>query len=206
MKDIIMENIMLVNIAWNPHKWREPYSDPKSGHSYVREHSSHESLNFKFNKSGIDDKKYIHGFAKLWSPAPKRFNENGLIIFWTKNTETKERLIVGMYGKANLLEVNKEYYYKDFENGRCSANIQAEKDFSMLFPVYLNDKKYEKYKNKKNSLMCQTCFTYKDDVFAKEIILDEINKLKKMKDKDKEEELIKLKTIYKYYFGNNDQL
>ncbi len=141
---------------------------------------------------------------------------DALIIFWSKDITKEIGKIVGVYGKATIdkLKDNRYYNYEGFENDCFIANIQAEIDFSMPFPTPLNDEKYKKkYSNGDNKILVgQAGLRYKDRGnfkifdFAKEVILDEINELQK--DKTKENKLIKLKTIYEYYFGklNIDEL
>ena len=53
---------MAVNISWNSHHWQRPYTDPRAGHSYARKYPGHESVNFHFNKPGIDTETDIYGF------------------------------------------------------------------------------------------------------------------------------------------------
>jgi predicted restriction endonuclease len=85
-----------------------------------------------------------------------------------------------------------------------NINLQAEKDLSMLFPVYLNSDKYSKER-----LVPQIGFTYKDEIFAKQVIKDEYDALHKSSYKN--EDLTKLNNIYyfltgEYLFSNRDDI
>lgn len=192
--EAIEEKIMLVNITWNPYGWRNIYTNPKAGHQYASLYPGHESLNFKFNKKNVDNDKKIYGYVQ-WTTAPVFFSNDGLIIFFTKNIETGLGNIVGLYGKSRI--INKQYTkYDGFKDNKYVYNIEAEKNYSILFPVALNA---EKYKENGKRLVPQVGFTYKSNDFAKKIILDEITEL--TKNGILENEFIKLKYIYEYYFG-----
>src|ERR1700680_4250117 len=98
-----MSNILLVNVSWNPNGWRNININPQSGHSYARTYPGHESLNFKFDKKGIDSNKLIYGYAQR-KHLPKSFDKGGLVIFNSKNTEIHSGQIVGVYGNAEAIE------------------------------------------------------------------------------------------------------
>ncbi len=83
------EKVLIANITWNPTGWRNTYVNPRAGHSYAREYPGHESLNFKFDKKKIDTNKYIYGYVQ-WSSKPKYFEDGGVILFFTRNTETRK--------------------------------------------------------------------------------------------------------------------
>jgi len=189
-----MKNIILANITWNPREWKSALVDPRSGFKYAKKYPGHESLNFKFDKDGIDTRKYIHGYVQ-WSKRPKDFSDDGLIIFFTKDTDTNRGKIVGLYGKSKIIDYQ-DFHHKGFKGNKYAINIKAEKDFSILFPVYL---KAEQYKENGSRLVPQANFTYKDEDFAKTVILDEIIELQKSEGYEKE--LVILKNIYEYYFG-----
>lgn len=194
-------NVLLVNITWNPYGWRNLYTNPRAGHKYARTHPGHESLNFDFEKKGIDKDDFIHGYVQfsLNGGRPKKFRDGGIIIFYTTNIDKKRGEIVGIYGRAHLIQDFKKYTYKGFDGNTYTPNIRAEKSLSMLFPIHLDAKKYKK---KGEKLVGQSNVGYKDDAFAKKIIIDELNELNK--NGIMENELIKLKAIYEYYFGALD--
>ena len=106
--------VIAVNISWNPHYWQKPYSDPRAGHSYARKHPGHESVNFHFNKSGIDSKTHVYGFSQ-WRYYPKQFSDGGYVVFYTRNLDTNESQIVGVYGGVKILNPPQQFHYEKFE-------------------------------------------------------------------------------------------
>ena len=56
---------MMVNVTWNKEKWRGININDKAGHEFVRNAAGHESLNFDFNKKGIDDETWVYGYFQL---------------------------------------------------------------------------------------------------------------------------------------------
>lgn len=205
-----MKNSLLIaNITWNPTGWRNTYVNPKAGHSYAREYPGHESLNFRFDKKRIDSSKYVYGYVQ-WLSKPKKFNEGGIILFFSKNTETRQGLIVGIYSNVNILEENLEKDWEGFKDGIISLNIRADKDLSMLFPIPLPADKYKVNKSKR--LVGQIGYSYYKIDKAIKIIKDELTALSKSG--LQQNEFQKLKEIYKaisdeefdILLQNNDEL
>jgi len=186
--------VIIANITWNDSGWRNIYTDPRAGHKYAREHPGHESLNFKFDKKGLDDEQNIYGFVQ-WTTPPKNFAKNGIIIFYSKNLENHQGEIVGIYGDAQILKSKTKTKWKGFEKDELESTIIAKKDLSLLFPVPLNSEEYSEGRR----LVPQVGYTYKDIKFAEEIILDEIKELKKTGIKF--DEFKKLKAIYEFLTG-----
>src|SRR5690606_20757066 len=90
-------NILLANITWNPFGWKNSnYTNPRAGHGYARNNIAGESLNFKFNKPGVDTSKTIHGYFQ-WTNSPNWFIDGGLVFFYTRNTDERKGQIVGVY-------------------------------------------------------------------------------------------------------------
>jgi nitrite reductase/ring-hydroxylating ferredoxin subunit len=188
-----LKRVIVANITWNKDGWRNLYLNPKAGHKFAREHVGHESLNFDFNKP-IDTKEKIHGYVQ-WTKTPAHLADNSVIIFYTKNLITNKGEIVGVYCGSRVLTSPIEFPYKGFENDKLISNIEADPKTSFLFPIPLNADKY-KQSNKKR-LVPQSGFTYKDLLFAKTIIVDEISILKRSGGLRKDE-YQKLKNIYKF--------
>ena len=196
-----MSEILLVNITWNPTGWRNTYINPRAGHGYARQNAGHESLNFKFDKQGIDTEKFIHGFVQ-WTNPPTNFQNGGLIIFYTRNTDAKRGQIVGVYGKSQIFESQKHFVVNGFQNNRYSINIRAEKLFSILFPVPLSA---DNYKAKSSDRMVpQVGFTYKESKFAEQILYDELLELSNAG--VLQSDYKKLCDIYEYYLGKQFKL
>jgi len=191
-----MSDILLANITWNPTGWRNTYINPRAGHGYARQNAGHESLNFKFDKHGIDTEKFIHGFVQ-WTNPPKNFQDGGLIIFYTRNTEANKGQIVGVYGKSHIIEPQKHFVVKGFQDNKYSINIRAEKKFSILFPVPLSADNYKARSN--DRMVPQVGFTYKESGFAEKILYDELLELSSAG--VLQSDLKKLFDIYEYYIG-----
>ncbi len=193
-----MSRILLVNITWNPTGWRNTYINPKAGHSFARNNVGHESLNFKFDKKGVDTDKSVYGFVQ-WNNAPVSYEKGGLVIFYSKDTDQRIGKIVGVYGKAEVFRENKNFTYKGFKYNRYQPNLKADKDFSILFPVPLIA---DNYKVKSSDrLVGQNGFAYMDEGFAERILLDELTELSQAG--ILESDYKKLIKIYEYYTGKN---
>ena len=132
-----MYNAILANITWNPHDWKQIYINSNAGASFARHLPGHESLNFHFEKEGIDSEKYIFGYSE-WTHNPKRFLFGGSIIFYSKNLDDQQTYIVGLYNNVEILNPKQEAYWPGFENDKFLANIRGDKNLSLLFPVRLN--------------------------------------------------------------------
>lgn len=189
-----MYKVLLANITWNPFGWKNTYVNPKAGHSYARENVAHESLNFKFDKEGIDTTKYFKGYVQ-WRFSPLRFVNGGLVIFYTWNTDNNQGQIVGIYGKTEILKDKETYRKKGFTDDEYVVNLRADKQFSILFPIPLLAKNYRNRLN--DRIVGQIGFTYKDIPFAKKVLSDEIVELSRSG--ILESDLKKLISIYEYY-------
>jgi putative restriction endonuclease len=188
-----MPDILIANITWNPQGWRNTYINPKAGHSYAKEHPGHESLNFKFDKKGLDTVHYIHGYVQ-WTNAPTNFNNGGLIIFYSRNTDDNKGQIVGIYGNAEILKTNKQKTWIGFENNILTSNIRADKDLSILFPIPLDSKDYFD-----GRAVPQVGYTYSSDDLAEKIVNDEIKEINKSG--KLQSEIQKLLDIYRFLTG-----
>ena len=188
--------ILLVNIVFNSFSWEKAQINPKAGHTYARTHPPHESLNFCFSKQNIDTDNTMCGYFRHKNTI-RCFQEGGLIIFYTKNTDRNNKgEIVGVYGKVKLIE-DIAYPNKDFDQGKYVVNLMADKEYSLRFPVPLDANKYKSERNKR--LVPQANFKYKTIDFAREILKDEIAKL--LEKGNLGEEYRKLVKIYEYYIG-----
>ena len=199
-----MKNQFLIaNISWNPTGWRNTYINPKAGHAYARNHPGHESLNFKFDKKGIDTNNEIYGFVQ-WTAKPKNFENGGTIIFYSKNTDENKGQIVGIYSNVEILESRKKVKWKGFQNEILDLNIKADKNSSLLFPIPLDANNYKE--NAKDKLTGQVGYSYHDISLAERIIIDELIELRKSGTLKKEFET--LRNIYLSMTGKefNDEL
>lgn len=194
-----MENkkrIIIANIVWNEFGWRNIYVNPRAGFKYARENPGHESLNFEFNKKGLDEEERLYGFIQFSVGHPTKLDKSAVIIFYSKNLETSEGEIVGIYGDAKILQNEKRTKWKGFENDELISNIVAKKDLSLLFPIPLKSEIYSQGKR----LVPQSNFTYKDEKIAEKIIIDEIKALKKSG--IKLEDYKKLIKLYEFVTGS----
>ena len=78
------KRIIIANIVWNKFGWRNIYINPRAGFKYARENPGHESLNFEFNKKGLDDEKRIYGFIQFSAGRPTKLDKSAVIIFYSK--------------------------------------------------------------------------------------------------------------------------
>lgn len=190
--------VIIANITWNNSGWRNIYINSKAGHEYARKHPGHESLNFEFNKKGLDDEQNVYGYIQ-WTVAPKNLSNNAVIIFYSKNLDTDQGEIVGIYGDARILDKEKRTKCDGFENNELFSNIAGKKELSLLFPLPL---KSSKYSGKK--LVPQIGYTYKSVELAEKIIIDEIKELQKagmrLDEYKKLQKIYKLITGQEYYF------
>lgn len=190
------ERFMVANITWNPYGWRRPYTNPKAGHRYARKYPGHESLNFDFNKKGLDNKTTVFGFIQ-WTQKPIKFSSNGIIFFYSKNLDTNVGEIVGVYGNANVLAEEKRTTHRGFQDNELISNISGEKPYSFLFPIPLESKKYAKGKK----YGAQGGYTYIDELTAERIISDEISEV--IRAGYRVAELEKMKNVYKLITGRD---
>jgi len=175
-----------------------PTPNPKAGHSYARKYPGHESVNFKFDKKGIDTNEKVHGFVQ-WKYPPKFFIDGGVVVFYSQNTESKTGEIVGIYCNTQILKNKQLFNYKGFEDDILSSNLIADKSISMLFPIPLLANNYKKQNQKR--IAGQIGYTYYDLELAEKIIQDEIIAIKNSGFKINEFE--KLKKIYKFISGKS---
>jgi len=192
----IKEKFLIANISWNPTRWRDTYINPKAGHEYARKFPGHESLNFKFDKRGIDNMKNIFGYVQ-WKYKPANFENGGVIIFYTQNTDEQKGQIVGIYCNVEILSNRLKHSWTGFENNIINLNIKAEKDLSMLFPISLDANSYKTESKKR--LTGQIGFSYHDISLAEQIVRDELIELQKSG--IQEFEFKKLKSIYSFITG-----
>ena len=171
-EEIIKRSVIVVNISWNPYHWQKPYTDPRAGHSYARKYPGHESVNFHFNKIGIDNENYVYGYSQ-WQHYPKEFLNGGYVLFYTKNLETNKSQIVGVYGDVEILNPPQKFHYDKFENNILQCNMKATKALSMLLPLPLDAKKYSS-----GRMVGQIGFTYYDENIVQKVIFDEYELLK----------------------------
>ena len=187
-------DFLIANLSWNRYGWQSPFINPKAGHKYAKEFAGHESLNFAFNKEGIDTDEEFSGYIR-WTAKPVKFKNGGLMILYSKNTDESKVQIVGVYGEVKILESEIHYNMKGFQDDTYWTNLRAQKKLSMLFPKPLNAKRYSAKR-----LVPQVGYRYIEQNVAEEIILDEIRELSTSGIQEKD--FIKLKEIYEYYFDN----
>lgn len=106
--------------------------------------------------------------------SPQRLSKKAVIFFYTKNLDSYENQIVGLYGNAQILDTPKKTRLAKFQHHNLHSNIRAERNLSLLFPVPLDADKYSRGKR----LVPRVGFTYVDANLAKKIISDEIARLK----------------------------
>lgn len=188
--------VIIANITWNNSGWRSIYVNPHAGHEYARKYPGHESLNFDFNKKGVDTNEDVYGYFK-WTSPPVRLGANAIIIFYSRNLETRKGEIVGVYGNAGILEKGEKVKWKGFRENFLDLTIFAKKYLSLLFPIPLDSEKYSDGKR----LVPQCGYTYKSIDFAEKIIVDEIKEFKKAGIKF--DEFKKLRDIYRFLTGRD---
>ena len=194
-------------LSYNKHHWQLPYPELRSGHRYILEgggKAGHDSLNFDFNKQ-VDDDKYVFGYIAFsrgnskTDRYPDRFSQkNDVMFMWAKNLDTNKGEIVGVYSGYKNVKPAKTMPHKGFDEGYAFFNIKAEKEYSMLFPVPLDSKKYANLR-KTDRLVGQFGMTYIDQELAETIITDELNGLSQSATElDAYKKLLK---IYEYITG-----
>lgn len=182
---------IIANITWNETGWRNVYTNPRAGHRYAREHPGHESLNFDFDKKGLDTEKKVFGFVQ-WVGSPKKLEKEAVTFFYSKNLKNQQNEIVGIYGNVEILKPAIRTPWNGFEEGTLISNIKADKGLSLLFSIPLNADKYSGGER----LVPQAGFTYANSNQATRIIMDEIELLKKSG--VRKEEYQKLSKIYEF--------
>ena len=166
------------NIVWNKFQWHQVYIESRSGMSYGKDKPVHECRNFDFNKKGIDDDKHVFGYVPYTTGWPRQLVPEDVVMFlYTKNLDTRNCEIVGIYGGYENVEPEKRIPDSRFHEGKALFNVKAEKKNSILFPIPLDDKKYCRMMNT-NRLVPQANLKYIDKKLAETIITDEINALR----------------------------
>ncbi|MEZ5497355.1 MAG: HNH endonuclease [Gammaproteobacteria bacterium] len=183
------KTVIIANLSYNPTGWRELYLNPKASHSYAAEFPGHESLNFNFDKKNVDTPKDIYGYVQ-WTAAPKNFIDGGIVLFYSRNTDTGQGEIVGVYCNVKVLTEKKTVSWNGFENNETRFNLMADKNLSMLFPIPLDAAKYKESQGKR--LVGQIGYSYYNIDIVERIIRDELyeisisgvqqNEYKKLKD------------------------
>lgn len=185
-----VHSVILANLTWNESGWRNIYLNSKARHGYAQKFPGHESLNFDFNKKGLDTSKFVYGyFQSRYSPV--NFTTGGSIFFFSNDyIDDHKSKIIGIYSKATILKDPILMKKKGFEKNELLSNIRAEKDYSMLFPIPLDLNNY-----------CNGVryFTYKNVILAKKILKDEIIALENSGRMLRE--YYKLIRIYEYITG-----
>ena len=201
------ERFIIGDIVWNKHHWQLPYPELRSGHRYITEgkgRAGHDSINFDFNKK-VDDNKYVFGYVPFTGKSypgcniGRPISENAVLFLWTKNLDTKKGQIVGVYGGYRNVKPEKRMPHTGFSEGEAFFNVKAEKEYSTLFPVPLDSKKYLKLLSAKR-LIGQAGFRYIDQNLAETIITDELNALSQSATELNAYK--KLRTIYEYITGS----
>ena len=176
---------IIADITWNPHGWRKIYRNTKAGAKPVQTYPGNESLNFDFNKKELDSEQYVFGYSK-WTRYPRKFEEPGIIFFFTKNLDEDQNYIIGVYGNASVIKPPKPTKWNGFENDVLHSTLKAEKEKSILFPVYLDADKYKDYSGW-DRLVGQFGMRYISQELAVKILADEIEKVRALGDAGKKE-------------------
>lgn len=161
---------LLANITWNQRGWRDIEINPMAGHRYAKDKPGHECLNFKFDKNGIDTQSKIFGYVQWKNPPVKEFS---YVVFSSKNPDSGDTYIVGLYGHAATVE-GRTFHDERFKEGEYSPNLCADKDFSLLFSKYLLRK--DTYLDGKERVG-QIGYTYISLSTVKSIVKDEVKEL-----------------------------
>ena len=178
MKSKPKHRFFIGNIVWNKFQWHQVYIESRSGMSYGKDKPVHECRNFDFNKKGIDDDKHVFGYVPYTTGWPRQLVPEDVVMFlYTKNLDTRNCEIVGIYGGYENVEPEKRIPDSRFHEGEAIFNVKAEKKNSILFPIPLDDKKYTVVM-KTNRLVPQANLKYINQKLAETIITDEINALK----------------------------
>lgn len=191
------KSLVIANLSWNSSHWKEPMINPKAHHSYATKFPGHESLNFDFTKS-TDISNAVYGYVETKGTQFRQFENGGIFLFYSYNTDRNIGEIIGIFGNVETLYPYKESYHVGFQDQKLLSNIRADKDLSILFPIFLKSEKYKKYTNGKR-LDGQLGFQYYDNKnLFEEVIYDEINQLM-YSGTDYSQEIAILKNIYKYF-------
>ncbi len=163
---------IIANITWNPHGWRRIYVDRRAGHEYARSKPGHESLNFRFDKAGIDNEKYLYGYFQYSRP-PRLDGGKGFVFFYTKDLDDGGMgKIVGVYGQAEIVEPEAKHPHPRFSEKVLVSNLRANPRLSCRFDTYLPSEKYLRMVGKKR--VGRVGFTRINPRTARTILEDEI--------------------------------
>ena len=146
-----------------------------TGHGYTQDNPGHESLNFVFDKSDIDDASHVYGFMPGASTGMPSFEQPGIIFFHATNYMNHTRKIVGVYGNAYRIDAWKVNVVNGFD-GPMYFNIMADQQYSTLFQVYLDLGSY--FDTKKFG---RAEIVYASEGEARRIIEDEIEMCRMMR-------------------------
>ena len=186
---------MMVNITWNEKGWTGIDIHKDAGAKHVRDTPGHESLNFDFDKEGIDDRVWVYGYFQTHKK-PIHFEDGGLIFFYSRNLQTKKKFFVGVYGSAKIFDKKEHPIEKIRGHERYWANICGKKEVSLRFPKYVEfDENWIKKR------MGQVSYAYLDDEDAARILDRAIKQCEK--DQDSELKLLQLKLIYESFNQKN---
>ena len=166
---------IIASIAWNNHKWREIDSESKTGFKYTQDKPGHESLNFKFDRK--PNGSTVYGYMPAANRKFNRFEQPGIVFFYSKDYSNSESKIVGVYGNAVILKDGVKTTTDEFD-GEWYGNVKAEKTLSMLFPRYLDADTYKPERLTK--IIGQASFCYINEDIAKRIVSDEIRECKEI--------------------------
>ena len=166
---------IIASIAWNNHKWREIDSESKTGFKYTQDKPGHESLNFKFDRK--PNGSTVYGYMPAANRRFNRFEQPGIVFFYSKDYSNSESKIVGVYGNAVILKDGVKTTTDEFD-GEWYGNVKAEKTCSMLFPRYLDADTYKPERLTK--IIGQASFCYINEDIAKRIVSDEIRECKEI--------------------------
>ncbi len=163
---------VLVGITWNKYGWKAIDVESTTSYDYTKGRPGHESLNFKFDKKNLDDNTYVYGYSPGMRYCPRRFLQPGIVFFYSKNCDAGSDHIVGVYGNARRLDVDRKTSVDEFKHEKLVSTIVAERDYSALFPNYLNAQTYKD--ESMNRLMPQGSLRYIDKKIAERIITDAV--------------------------------
>lgn len=136
----------LVGITWNKYGWERVDTESSTGYRYAQYNPGHESFNFNFDVPDPDDRTFIYGYSTGMKKNTPGFKQPGLVFFYSKNNEEGTGYIVGVYGNARRMECSWDSVQMSEPEG-LYTNIVAEREYSALFPVYLDADPYKALNN-----------------------------------------------------------
>jgi hypothetical protein len=148
---------MIVNLTWNSKAW-EDVSHDKSNFGWVKSHprsAPSESWNFYLPRNSKSKRGW---FQVQDDRQPAKFEDGGIIFFFSRNNSENKNYLVGMYAKANFGKTK-------------HGNIVAPTDCCLRFYNYVRfDRKLHLPPKRKR--IPQVGFTYITEKNAKSIIKD----------------------------------